>query len=798
MIPLDRRTKFSSMKQSDKLRLDKGDYAETRSAEFINDVKSDRPTSGKKASFVEIKNFRGGEKIDVEEGPLSIILSPLKDKASPGKHKDIYTPKKEKWQSFERNERKKFELTPTKTDKNIFMPSHRERTSSFAPVNRKFYHSPAHSITIDEIDTLQNLRAIARQAYVVNININKSCIISLIQIGTDQLLKLIGDVNSSIKMHASTKNIKDVGLKLANNIKEKIRLIKKIEVLSYCIEKLKSEDCKIGFEEALQLYCSSGKETSINKESDRVVKNNKSDLRKKALRNSFLIKNLKKDVNKASDTTKTISTEAESGKSLILSEIKQILNTDISSIELMDSHMRVRNKSLQLKQRKALGKTEEEETIEAIFSNFLKPKRHNQSSKSLRELHTDPRRSISCVLDYSSETYCYRRNKKARANSAIIQNTNKDYQKLMVRKHVAINDFEVIKGISSGAYGKVCLVRKRTSGDYFAMKIIDRQRTIAKDQEDLIRSELYIMRSLNNDYIVRLYYSFQNDVYWFFVMEYVSGGDLGSLIQSCGSIDEEYSKLYIAEIVVALDYLHSKGILHRDLKPENILIDSKGHLKLTDFGLSKTKAKAVSRKWIKNYYEEEKAIENSPRKCFEKQKSRREINKLVGTPHYVAPETIIHNEYTNASDWWALGVITFEVMVGCPPFSGDTPEEVFKNIVSNTRTEEMSIGYNDSQVSPTAADLINKLLERDPTKRLTVKQIKRHKFFKGLDWNNLRNEEPPFVPQLTDVADTSYFDNKKGFNLDSNSFKSPVNVNACEKGREIARNQRYLISVLAL
>jgi hypothetical protein len=177
--PSNKRSKFSSMKSDEKqgkLKLNKGSYAETRSAEFINEVKSDTPKSTKKSSFAEIKKPRGDEKIDVEEGPLSIILSPSKNKASPVKHEETFVPNKEKRQSFELNRGKKFKLTPVKTDENVFTQPHRERRSSFAPENRKFYYSPARSITIDEVNSLQNLRNIARQAYALDIDLNKSCI----------------------------------------------------------------------------------------------------------------------------------------------------------------------------------------------------------------------------------------------------------------------------------------------------------------------------------------------------------------------------------------------------------------------------------------------------------------------------------------------------------------------------------------------------------------------------------------------------------------------------------------------
>eukprot|EP00826_Nyctotherus_ovalis_P041475 TRINITY_DN4176_c0_g3_i2.p2 TRINITY_DN4176_c0_g3~~TRINITY_DN4176_c0_g3_i2.p2 ORF type:complete len:345 (-),score=140.94 TRINITY_DN4176_c0_g3_i2:2184-3218(-) len=318
---------------------------------------------------------------------------------------------------------------------------------------------------------------------------------------------------------------------------------------------------------------------------------------------------------------------------------------------------------------------------------------------------------------------------------------------------VKISDFKVIKGISSGAYGKVCLAKKRSSGDYFAIKIVDREKTIEKAQEDYIFSELSVMRSVNSDYIVKLYYSFKNEDYWFFVMEYINGGDLGSLLQNCGYLEEAYARLYMAEIIVALEYLHSMNILHRDLKPKNILIDSTGHLKLTDFGLSQIKMKRMTHKWIENYCQREELSEVSPN-----------YTKIVGTPHYVAPETITRNEYTAASDWWALGIVAFEMLVGLPPYTGNTPEEVFKNIAEDHKSEEMIVGDGEDQVSALAADFVGRLLEREPEKRIAGEEIRQHKFFEGLDWETLRQQEPPFIPKTADITDTSYFDVRKAFN----------------------------------
>ncbi len=197
------------------------------------------------------------------------------------------------------------------------------------------------------------------------------------------------------------------------------------------------------------------------------------------------------------------------------------------------------------------------------------------------------------------------------------------------------------------------------------------------------------------------------------------------------------------------------------------MIDSTGHLKLTDFGLSMGKAEAVTRKWIRNYCDQESKERDSAEEATESgQKSRKGNRGVIGTPHYVAPETILGNKYTCASDWWSAGVIAFEMLVGNPPYAGASPEEVFANITGNHRDIEMNVGYNDDQISPDAAGLINELLTMNPEKRLGhagAEEVKRHSFFQGLNWDTLRQEEAPFVPKVTTATDTSYFAEKKTF-----------------------------------
>lgn len=236
--------------------------------------------------------------------------------------------------------------------------------------------------------------------------------------------------------------------------------------------------------------------------------------------------------------------------------------------------------------------------------------------------------------------------------------------------------------------------------------------------------------------------------------------------------------MYAAEIVNGLEYLHSNKIIHQDLKPENILIDSKGHLKLTDFGLSKSASEERQRTWIDKYLKIPKSPAR-PGKVPSHATSIKQKKNFVGTPYYLAPEILLEKESTYDSDWWAFGVIIFEMLVGCPPYNGLSPDEIFENIIEDRKEETPTIGYNDDQISPEAMSFIDALLTRDPCARLGHKgadEIKNHQFFKGVNWESLREQKPPFVPQTEAITDTSYFSPEKCFNVEDMGFYTPTNI----------------------
>ncbi len=214
------------------------------------------------------------------------------------------------------------------------------------------------------------------------------------------------------------------------------------------------------------------------------------------------------------------------------------------------------------------------------------------------------------------------------------------------------------------------------------------------------------------------------------------------------------------------------------MKPENMLIDARGHLKLTDFGLSQSRIEGQHRKWIQNYFKAKEQPSRSPAAAEDRKTPTNKQNsgsiaprkkkRFVGTPHYLAPEIITGQNGSFAADWWAVGVILFEMLMGAPPFNGNTPEEIFENILHNKRDLDLNVGYNDDQISPDAAALINGLLTPEPEKRLGcngAKEVRAQAFFQGVNWDGLRNEEPPFVPSPLNVTDTTYFSEKKQFEV---------------------------------
>ncbi|ORX79762.1 protein kinase-A catalytic subunit [Anaeromyces robustus] len=290
----------------------------------------------------------------------------------------------------------------------------------------------------------------------------------------------------------------------------------------------------------------------------------------------------------------------------------------------------------------------------------------------------------------------------------------------------SLNDFERLITLGTGTFGRVFLVKRRGTNNYYAMKAMKKSEVVRLRQVEHINSEKEIISSVHHPFIVNMLCTFQDVNYLYMIMEYIIGGELFLHLRRAGNFPPPQAKFYAAEVILALKYLHSLDIVYRDLKPENILLDQTGHIKITDFGFAK---RVESRTWT-----------------------------LCGTPEYLAPEIIQSKGHGKAVDWWALGILIYEMLLGYPPFYDESPYYIYDKIL---RGEILFPPYIDR----IARDLIERLLTKDITQRLgnlvgEAEDVKRHPWFRHVNWQALYNKEviPPFIPHYSAVNDTSNFE----------------------------------------
>ncbi|KAJ0400004.1 hypothetical protein ATCC90586_004801 [Pythium insidiosum] len=294
---------------------------------------------------------------------------------------------------------------------------------------------------------------------------------------------------------------------------------------------------------------------------------------------------------------------------------------------------------------------------------------------------------------------------------------------------VSLRDFDVLRMIGRGSFGKVLLVRKKNSSQLFAVKILNKAVVVHKQQVEHTRTERRVLASVNHPFVVCLHYAFQTKEKLFFVLDYCPGGDLFFHLSRCGCFPEAMAKFYAAEIVLALMHLHEQGIIYRDLKPENIMLDVDGHVKLADFGLAK---EGIMSELDGTY-------------------------TMCGTPEYLPPEILNRKGHGSAVDWWNLGMVLYEMLTGRPPWYTQDREELF------TRLREAELEFPDG-LSVEAMDLIQGLLTRDPALRLGARdprELTFHPFFADIDWSLLyhRQVQPLYRPcQYTDPIDAANFE----------------------------------------
>ena len=305
---------------------------------------------------------------------------------------------------------------------------------------------------------------------------------------------------------------------------------------------------------------------------------------------------------------------------------------------------------------------------------------------------------------------------------------NEDKSELSTIK-LSYLDFDPLYLIGTGSLGKVILVLYKKNKNIYAMKELSKSKIKINKQEEHSKSERDLMIELTSPFIVNIKFAFQDETKLYIVSEFLQGGDMFyHMHHSTINFTESTVKFYIIELILAIEFLHENNVIYRDLKPENILMNSEGHIKISDFGLSKK-------------------LENQKDKAY----------TLCGTLQYLAPEILKNKGYDKSVDWWSLGCIYYEMLTGNLPFKTNGNK-------INLDVFEEKIDF-DENMNPLLINLISQLLNVNPKKRLgygaqDAKKIKEHQYFNDVDWNKYLNKEiePPFVPKLEGELDLRYFD----------------------------------------
>lgn len=294
------------------------------------------------------------------------------------------------------------------------------------------------------------------------------------------------------------------------------------------------------------------------------------------------------------------------------------------------------------------------------------------------------------------------------------------------RPQLKLEDFKLARTLGTGSFGRVHLSQSKHNNRYYAIKVLKKTEVVRLKQVEHTNNEKNILETTANPFMVNLWGTFQDDINLYMVMDYVPGGELFSILRKAKRFPDHVARFYAAEVVLVIEYLHSKNIIYRDLKPENVLIDTNGHIKITDFGFAKYVPDIT---WT-----------------------------LCGTPDYLAPEVIQSKGYGRAVDWWSLGILIFEMLAGYPPFYDDDHLKLYEKIIQG------KIKW-PAYFDPHARDLLKRLLTSDLSRRYGnlkggAQDIKEHGWFGAIDYVKLANRQvrPPFVPKIQGEGDCSNFD----------------------------------------
>ena len=366
------------------------------------------------------------------------------------------------------------------------------------------------------------------------------------------------------------------------------------------------------------------------------------------------------------------------------------------------------------------------EVEEKTLKNFVTQKKEKKKDNSFSKM------DLKYLIDTAD--FINQNLKEVSANTQVDAKEEKKRKNTLFSRHktiksVELDDFQIMKVLGRGTFGKVCLVQYKPTKEYYAMKSLKKDVLLDMDQVQSTILEKKILQSLDHPFLVGMVFCFQTEERIYFIMPFIRGGELFQHLRTEKFFKEDKARFYAASMGIALEYLHNHGIVYRDIKPENILIGEDGYLKLIDFGMAKM---------LKG---NEKAM------------------SFCGTPEYLAPEIITGEGHNRAADWWSYGILLFEMLCGIPPFYCENTERMYDLITNAELRFPKRI-----QLSENAKDLIKKLLIKKQDKRLGVEkgfeEIKSHPFFQGFDFNALlaKKLEAPFIPVLKDSLDVGNLD----------------------------------------
>ncbi|KAL5291190.1 STK38 family protein [Megaselia abdita] len=377
-----------------------------------------------------------------------------------------------------------------------------------------------------------------------------------------------------------------------------------------------------------------------------------------------------------------------------------------------------------------------------------------------------------------------------------MQHAQKETEFLRLKRlRLGVEDFEALKVIGRGAFGEVRLVQKKDTGHVYAMKVLRKADMLEKEQVAHVRAERDVLVEADHQWVVKMYYSFQDPINLYLIMEFLPGGDMMTLLMKKDTLSEECTQFYIVETALAIDSIHKLGFIHRDIKPDNLLLDARGHLKLSDFGLCTGLKKSHRTDFYRDLSQAKPSDfigtcaspMDSKRRAESWKRNRRALAySTVGTPDYIAPEVFLQTGYGPACDWWSLGVIMYEMLMGYPPFCSDNPQDTYRKVMN---WRETLIFPPEIPISEEAKDTIIKFCcesDRRLGSQRGLEDLKTNSFFRGVDWEHIR-ERPAAIPvEVRSIDDTSNFDDFPDVSLE---IPSPATL---PQGAEISKDWVFI------